>query len=325
MSATWARIAHHLRERRWVAAATVVESREPSVAAGAMAFVAARVGGAPGAVETEETGGDLGREDLNAFAVEQGRRMLEQAVSLAGRALPARQRTRSVTWPASGPGGGEASGGTSTPGKVRLLVELMEPPPILLILGAGPDAEPLARIGGAAGFQVVVVDPRPAYARPERFPEAAEVLCTAPETLPERLLGPSSAAVIMHHNFLRDEAALRTLARHPLLYVGLLGPRARTQRLLRRLRQDGALPEDALSRVYSPVGVDLGGEGPGAIALSIVSEVMALRWGRPVPHLRDRTGPLHPDQAEPGGGLGVAARRTQDPGDPSHPVRCEAG
>ena len=263
-------------------------------------------------------------EALQKQVVSQAARLLEAARQRPpGRAAPARERMGQLWWPpqdardrASVPTGGDllgsdgsaaagrsvdAGGAEARAARVRLFTELLEPPPRLILVGAGQDAPPLCRIGAEAGFEVHVADPRPAFARPERFPEARDVRCVEPGHLPREWFAGDCYAVVMNHHFLRDAAALRLLLELSVPYIGVLGPRSRTERLLARLQKDAgrSLAPEELHRIYSPVGLDIGGESPGAIALGIVAEIVAFRHGRPVPHLRDRRGPLHPDRLQP--------------------------
>ena len=249
-------------------------------------------GGLPGAGLDEPLSG------LEQAVLREGRRRLHQAAARpAGGVVPARERLGHLWWPVPAHQGSPA-------GRVRLFVELLLPPPRLVLVGAGQDAPPLVRIAAEAGWEVYVADPRPAFARPERFPQAREVRRAEPAQLPEEWFAGDVYAVVMNHHFLRDQAALARLLQLPVAYIGLLGPRARTERLLARVAADRGRPlsSQELERIYSPVGLDIGGEGPGAIALAVVAEMMALRHGRPAPHLRDRRGPLHPDRvaAAPG-------------------------
>jgi xanthine/CO dehydrogenase XdhC/CoxF family maturation factor len=159
-------------------------------------------------------------------------------------------------------------------------VQYLAPPPRLLVCGAGPDAEPVARHARALGWPVTVVDHRPAYvATPERF-AGAEVLRAEPERLADAVaLDAVSAAVVMSHHLPSDAGYLRALAAAASPgYVGLLGPRPRRERLLREL---GDVAAGLAGRLRGPVGLDLGAATPEGIALAIVGELHAWVAGRP--------------------------------------------
>ncbi len=150
--------------------------------------------------------------------------------------------------------------------------------PALLLCGAGPDAEPVARMASQVGWQVTVVDHRPAYVEAARFPDAARVATVdAADPGAAVTLDGFEAAVVMSHNLIADGRYLAALAVSDIPHVGLLGPAARRERLYAEL---GPLAERLRPRLRAPVGLDLGGASPEAIALSIVAELQASLHGR---------------------------------------------
>ena len=96
----------------------------------------------------------------------------------------------------------------------------------------------------------------------------------------------------MTHNYLHDRALLEQWLPSPALYLGVLGPKRRTERLLGEM-PPGLVTDDALSRLHSPVGLDIGADTPELIALSIIAGIQAVAAGRPGGFLRDRTGPIY--------------------------------
>ena len=162
--------------------------------------------------------------------------------------------------------------------EVTVFFDRLQPPPHLLVLGAGADAVPVANLARAMDWQVSVVDHREAYAVPERIPAADRVLPAAPETLATKVrLTTVDAVVVMTHNIDVDERYLRELASTSIGYIGLLGPAPRRDRLLAALGDHaGALR----GRVFGPVGLDLGARLPEEIALSILAQVLAQLRGR---------------------------------------------
>jgi xanthine dehydrogenase accessory factor len=178
--------------------------------------------------------------------------------------------------------------GEAERGAAGTFSEAFFPPPRLLICGAGDDAIPLANIATAVGFRVGVADHRPAYLAAARFPEARSLFLRRPEEdLGELRLGPNTLAVVMMHSLKHDREWARRLLATGVRYVGLLGPRARTDAIL------AGLGSAARERVYGPVGLDLGAEGPEQIAVSIVAELMAVWSGREPRHLRGRKEAVH--------------------------------
>lgn len=149
----------------------------------------------------------------------------------------------------------------------------IKPPPRLLVCGAGPDAEPLFEFAYRLGWRVSLIDHRPAYAMPKRFSGAELVWHVELERWSTELaLDQYAAAVVMSHHLGADARYLEELARSPIPYIGLLGPPARRARLMADL---GAQADRLNSRLRAPVGLNLGGRTPEAIALSIVAELQA--------------------------------------------------
>jgi xanthine dehydrogenase accessory factor len=184
---------------------------------------------------------------------------------------------------------------------VRAFVEILEPPLRLVVCGAGHDAVPLVRAAAALGWSPIVVDDRPAFLTRDRFPEAtAFVHVEDPETVAKIApVDERSCVIVMTHNFLRDKEYLRGLASARVAYLGMLGPAARTQRLLMELADEGVPVEGVRKRLHGPAGLDLGAEGPEEIAQAIVAEIVAVRHGRAGGFLRSRKGPIH-DRPVPG-------------------------
>jgi len=180
-------------------------------------------------------------------------------------------------------------------GAVEVAFEVVMPAVRLLVCGTGPDAAPVARFASELGWDVTVVDHRPlSDAHAARFPGARVVECAEALQLAEVLpLGPRVAAVVMSHNFPRDRDYVQALLAASAGYVGVLGPRARTERILAELATREVAHQVTGDRFFAPVGMDIGGEGPDAIALSIIAQVSAVVSGRSGGHLRDRRTPLH--------------------------------
>src|SRR5207244_4810577 len=131
------------------------------------------------------------------------------------------------------------------------------------------------RFATDVGFRVVVVDRRPGLLTPERFPAAALLVESGGADLPEKLpVDAECYAVVMNHNFADDQAYVRALLTSPVAYVGLLGPRQRTERILRNLAAEGPMDE---TRVYGPVGLDIGTDGAEQVALAVIAEILAVR------------------------------------------------
>ena len=185
----------------------------------------------------------------------------------------------------SDPGGGAAAGRLA---EGDMFVETLTPPPPLIVFGAGDDAIPLCGYAADAGFRVTVVDHRQATLSPERFPGARLLAVRRPEeTLSGLPAGPRAFAVVKTRSFAHDREWVRQLLAAGVPYVGLLGPRARGAKILSEI---GAVAGD---RVFTPIGLDLGADGPEQVALSIVAELLAVHSSRQPWSLREKEGAIH--------------------------------
>jgi len=151
------------------------------------------------------------------------------------------------------------------------LVYRAEPPPRLLVLGGGLDAEPIVQFARQLGWRCSLVDHRPAYIERGCFDGAESVTCIPAAGLAEAFdLNDFDLAIVMSHHLESDRIYLQQLAHTGIGYIGLLGPVHRRQRLLADLGGLAALLKD---RLRGPAGLDIGGRGPPPIALSVVAEM----------------------------------------------------
>jgi len=178
---------------------------------------------------------------------------------------------------------------------VEVAFEVVMPSVRLVVCGSGPDALPIAALGVDLGWEVTVVDHRPLTASHiARFPGARVVHCDNALELGRAVtLTKRTAGVVASHHFERDRGYLESFLGSAVEYIGMLGPRARTERMLADLAARGVTTGEGIGRLFAPVGIDVGGDGPAAIALSIIAEVSAVMGSRSGKHLRDKRGPLH--------------------------------
>jgi xanthine dehydrogenase accessory factor len=166
--------------------------------------------------------------------------------------------------------------------------DVFAPPPMLLIHGAGEDARPLAALGLQAGFRVTVVDHRPAYLDPAHYPaEVRLIRARSDDTTVALPLGSRTYSVVKTHSLAHDREWVRRLLATDAPYIGVLGPRSRIDDILRDIGAEESV------RVFGPVGLDLGSEGPEQVAMSIIAELLAVWAHRDPRHLRDRDGVIH--------------------------------
>ena len=180
---------------------------------------------------------------------------------------------------------------------IQIFAEYIAPPFALFICGAGDDALPLADLAHSMGWHATIADGRSNLVRPERFPHA-NALTVLDHAAPLLGLGirandPSaianSGAVLLTHSYIQDRELLRTLLPLNLQYLGVLGPRSRTLRLVDEIADAIHLPTDeCMARLHAPVGLDLGADTPTGIALAIVAEIHAALHARSAVPLREK-------------------------------------
>lgn len=172
-------------------------------------------------------------------------------------------------------------------GKVEVLIEAVLPTPRLFLCGTGHDAVPVAALAHTMGWEVIVCATEVKYSTRERFSMVDEVLVGAPQEVVARIAESDRAvALVMNHNNERDRESLQMLLGTKLRYVGVIGPRSRTQRLLRELGVDDEDP-----RVVGPAGLQIGAESPQELALAVISEMQAVLAGTPMADIRQRIAP----------------------------------
>ncbi len=176
---------------------------------------------------------------------------------------------------------------TLTYGDTQVFVQVFSPPPRLIIIGGVHTAIPLAQFAKILGFRVIVIDGRGRFASRERFPDADEIMVEWPDEALRKLdINSSTYVVILTHDPKFDLPALKTLAASNARYVGAMGSRETRRQHLEQLRGQG-VSEEFLQSVYGPVGLDLGARTPEELALSIMAEIIAVRYGRSGGHLKD--------------------------------------
>jgi xanthine dehydrogenase accessory factor len=179
-------------------------------------------------------------------------------------------------------------------GETLLFVDVVAPAPRLVVFGAVDYSAALCRLARAAGWRSYVCDPRSQFATPERFPDADEVIVAWPEEAFARIGGIDRATYIavLTHDPKLDDAALSIALRSEAAYVGAMGSRRAQAQRRERLLAAG-LDEALLERVAAPIGLDLGAVSPEETALSIMSEVVAVRNGRDGGRLSQSAGRIH--------------------------------
>jgi xanthine dehydrogenase accessory factor len=162
---------------------------------------------------------------------------------------------------------------------VRVFVEVLAPPALLLVVGAGHVAMPLTALARVLGYHTVVMDGRPRFATRERFPDVDELRVGIPSQLiRDYALTPAASLVLVAHDYKYDVPVLHHALATSVGYIGLLGSRRRGAAILDLLAEDG-IGEAQRQRVRVPIGLDLGARSAPEIALAIVAEIQAVRGG----------------------------------------------
>lgn len=185
----------------------------------------------------------------------------------------------------------------SSHGGLKVFIEVMMPPVHLIVFGAGNDALPVIHLAHNLGWTAEVVDPQARFASLSRFALASRVILAHPDevgaqvTVTERTL-----TLLMSHNYTQDLELLRFLVGSPARYIGIMGSRRRSERLLAEVGRYGAkcpAEKSNLSRLHYPVGLDIGSDSPAEIAVSIIAEMCAVIEGRRGGMLREGRGFIH--------------------------------
>jgi xanthine dehydrogenase accessory factor len=159
-------------------------------------------------------------------------------------------------------------------------VEVIGTPPTLLIAGAGHLAEPLAVLGAMCDFHVAVLDDRPQYANPARFPSAHEVLAEPfTDALRRYPLDADTYIVLVTRGHAHDVACLVEVLDRPHAYIGMVGSRRRVQAVWELLEREKGIQRERLGQVFAPIGLDIGAENPAEIAVAIMAEIILVRRG----------------------------------------------
>jgi xanthine dehydrogenase accessory factor len=223
-------------------------------------------------VAPEEYVGTVGNEDLDRAVVEAARGMLESG------------RTGMIHF---GPRGQRRME------EVTVFIQSFAPPPRMYVFGAIDFASAVARIGKHMGYRVTVCDARAVFATRDRFPTADEVVVAWPdEFLKTAEVDKRTVICVLTHDPKFDVPVLVEALKTPAGYIGAMGSRRTHNNRTARLKEEGITDEE-LSRISSPVGLDIGARTPEETAVAIAAEIIALRTGHSGGRLSQRSGPIH--------------------------------
>ena len=241
---SYTKIVENIGREEMVARATVVHAPE-GVEIGAEMLI----------YPDGRTDGTLGAADLDEGAVTQATALMK--------------RTGSKTFPIE-----------TSAGPFEVFVDVFPPPPTLLVFGAVHIAIPLVKMAKEAGFRVRVVDGRSKFLTKERFPEADELIEAWPDEIIEHnvKIDENTYIVILTHDEKFDGPALEVSLPSRARYIGAIGSKTTTANRIERLRGQG-VPEEQIARIHGPVGMAIGAREPAEIAVSIMAEIIGVKYG----------------------------------------------
>jgi xanthine dehydrogenase accessory factor len=249
--AVWETLARWRAERRRFVLATVIDTRgfTPRKPGARMLVGADRV-----------TAGTIGGGAIEQLVLEQAARLLEGG----GSSLLKRHLTQEL--------------GMCCGGEMEVFLEAIEPTPRLVVYGAGYIGHALAALAATCDFTVTVVDPRPEWALPERFPTAT-VECRDPVEHARALADSrDDFAVVVTHDHAVDQQVVQELLRRPLRFLGMIGSVPKARKFALRLKARGFGPTE-IARLHCPLGVPIGAQTPEEIAVSVMGEIVLIRRG----------------------------------------------
>lgn len=175
---------------------------------------------------------------------------------------------------------------------ISIFFEVIRPTPRILLFGAGNDTIPLAKIAEVLGFELTLIDGRKNLATPLRFTSAKQIIQGAAEEVVDKFdTDPNTVALLMTHNFEYEVIVLEKLLSGMIPYIGILGPKRKTEKLIQRLESKGI--QVSTDNFYAPMGIEIGAETSEEIALSILAEIKAVLNKKQPIFLRDKDGPIH--------------------------------
>jgi xanthine dehydrogenase accessory factor len=256
-----------LAEQSPAAVATVIEGPEGTL-------------GGKILVTPEDHTGSAGNEELDRAVVEAARGLLEGGRTETRHFGPRGQRRME---------------------DVAVFIQSFAPPPKMYVFGAIDFASAVARVGKFMGYRVIVCDARPVFATRDRFPSADEVVVAWPdEFLKTAEVDRRSVICVLTHDPKFDVPVLVEALKTPAGYIGAMGSRRTHDNRTARLKEEG-VTDEALSRISSPIGLDIGARTPEETAVAIAGEIIAFRTGHSGGRLAERSGPIHAREADTAG------------------------
>lgn len=176
--------------------------------------------------------------------------------------------------------------------QLSVFFEVIKPVTRILLFGAGNDTIPVAKLAEILGFELVLIDGRKNLATAARFPQAKQIIQgPAEEVIDQFETDLNTVALLMTHNFEYEFIVLEKLLHCMIPYIGILGPKRKTEKLIQRLESNRI--QVSTENLYAPIGLEIGAETSEEIALSILAEIKAVLNRKHPIFLRDKQGPIH--------------------------------
>ncbi|WP_111669773.1 XdhC family protein [Algoriphagus litoralis] len=176
--------------------------------------------------------------------------------------------------------------------QLSVFFEILKPATRILLFGAGNDTIPLAKMADILGFELILIDGRKNLATPARFPFAKQIIQGPAEEVIDQIQSDlATVALLMTHNFEYEAVVLEKLLTFMIPYIGILGPKRKTEKLIQRLESKGI--QVHIDNIYAPVGIEIGAETSEEIALSVLAEIKAVLNKKQPIFLREKIGPIH--------------------------------
>lgn len=167
-------------------------------------------------------------------------------------------------------------------GEMRVFIEPISVKPHLFIMGAGHIGQELTKIGKMLGFRVTVVDDREEYVSRERFPDADELLQSSFSKVANQIsVDQFSYIIVVTRGHQHDKEALKAVIKSKATYIGMIGSKKKVKEVFERLIDEG-IEKKLLEKVHAPIGLDIGSQTPAEIAVSIVAEIVAHKYGKDI-------------------------------------------
>jgi xanthine dehydrogenase accessory factor len=167
-------------------------------------------------------------------------------------------------------------------GEMKVFIDVLQPKEEVLIFGAGHIAVYVSKLAKMLGFKVTITDDRKEFANQDRCPEADEIIAEETEKALTHLnITPSTYIIILTRGHLKDEEVLGSVIRSNAAYIGMIGSRKKNATVFQHLEEQG-ISEDELTKIYTPIGIDINAQTPEEIAVSIIAEIVQVRRGKEI-------------------------------------------